>query len=79
MGQGGFAGGLESRMLENGTAGFGVGFEHPDPVVLIDAQIEAQLAQRMIVPALDSLGQLDGGFLGRIQHAVCLVSSVYSG
>ncbi|MNV42470.1 hypothetical protein D3C71_1341450 [compost metagenome] len=44
---GSFALSAQGRMTEDGTSWFGVGLEHPDVFILINAEIKANFTEQM--------------------------------
>jgi len=57
-------------MLEYRSSRLGIRFEHPDPFVLIDPDVESDLSEQMLVVGLDRFGEVNCDYLGISKYII---------
>ncbi|MNP67311.1 hypothetical protein D3C76_1631280 [compost metagenome] len=54
-----FSFGPQGGMLEDRTSGFGISFEHPYSLILVDSDIKSDFSNQMLMICLDSFCKCD--------------------
>lgn len=67
---GSFALSAQGGVAEDRASRFGISLEHPDILILINTEVESDLAEQMAVLDLQRFCELDGSGFGALEHFI---------